>query len=398
MYIMELTLNMYQSIGLSAVFYYVGVWIRKWVPVLTKYCVPAPAVGGIAFLIISGVLHGFGILTISFDTTFQNLLLWTFFASVGMGSKPKMLGKVGKKFIYVFVACAILILVQNIASVGIMTLFGKQPLIGMCVGSLPMVGGHATSGAWADTLESAGVTGALTISLAAATFGVLAGGTLGGPTARKLITKYNLAEEINESGVQVLEETATTGFIDNARFMKAAGLMVFCLIPGELLSNFLSSHGFILPASIGSLIFGCIIGMIFDEAHIDLPEEELNALGGCCLGLYLTLAMMSIKVWQLSGLAVPFILVLILEALLTVAFAYFVIFRVAGRDYEAAVMAAGVIGFGLGATPNALANMNTLKSRYGAAPQAYIIIPLLGTMFIDIVLSLINTGFVNFIA
>ena len=186
--------------------------------------------------------------------------------------------------------------------------------------------------------------------------------------------------------------------IDAARFMKAAGLLTCCLLPGDLLMKGLSKIHFTLPITVSSLIFGVIICNVFDAKHMDIPETEAKTIGGVCLNLFLTVAMMSIQIWQLSGLAIPIILALVAEAVLTVLFAYFIIFWVGGRNYEGAVMAAGVIGFGLGASPNALANMNTLKAKYGPAPEAFIVIPILGAFAIDIFLALITTGFINFLS
>lgn len=397
---MEFTFNVYQTLALAAIFFYIGEFLRKKISLLSKFCVPAPAVGGILFLLISSVLHAANIVTISFDTSLQTPLLAVFFVSVGLSSKFKMLLGAGKRFVLVLIACIVLVVLQNIVGIGVMSAFGQNKLLGLCVGSLPMVGGHATSAAFADVLEAAGCSGALTVGLAAATFGVLAGGTLGGPAARILITKHKLAKEIDtgEAVSEAVEEETASRPIDPARFMKAVGLLLVCLLPGDLLMKGLAKIGFTLPVTVSSLIFGVIICNVFDAKHMDLPETEAKTIGGVCLNIFLTVAMMSIQIWQLSGMAVPFILALIAETILTVLFAYFIIFRVGGRNYEGAVMAAGVIGFGLGASPNALANMNTLKAKYGPAPEAFIVIPILGAFAIDIFLSIIATGFINFLS
>ena len=397
---MEITFDVYQTLALAAIFYYIGVFLRNKITLLTKYCVPAPAVGGILFLIISSVLHAAHIVTIGFDTSLQTPLLAVFFVSVGLSSKLKMLLGAGKRFVLVLIACIVLVVLQNFVGIGIMSAFGQNKLLGLCVGSLPMVGGHATSAAFADVLEAAGCPGPLTVGLAAATFGVLAGGTLGGPTAKILITRHHLAKELDLGGAAEMtaENEISATPIDAARFMKAAGLLTCCLLPGDLLMKGLSKIHFTLPITVSSLIFGVIICNVFDAKHMDIPETEAKTIGGVCLNLFLTVAMMSIQIWQLSGLAIPFILALVAEAVLTVLFAYFIIFWVGGRNYEGAVMAAGVIGFGLGASPNALANMNTLKAKYGPAPEAFIVIPILGAFAIDIFLALITTGFINFLS
>lgn len=394
---MEVTLNMFQTFALAAIFYYVGVFLKKHITPLRRYCVPEPAIGGLIFALLTLFLHQTGIMTVSMDTTLQTVCMYIFFSAIGFAARLTLLVKSGKKLIIVFVLCVTLMLLQNVLGVGVMALFGKNKLLGLCVGAMSMIGGHGTSAAWGDVVANAGAPTAMTVALAAATFGVVAGGMFGGPTAEKLIVNHKLktgAEAEAESDVQQEAEPV----IKSDRFMRAAVLMILCVVPGQWLSQLISKHLFTFPIPVSITVIACLVRTVCDLRHMELPEVEIDTIGSVMLGLFLTCSMMSIQLWQLADLALPMIVALVLQVVLTVGFSYFIVFRLAGRDYEAAVMASGVIGFGLGATPNALANMNSVRQRFGPAPQAFIIIPLLGTLFIDLAISVVMTIMINILA
>lgn len=394
---MEVSLNMYQTFALAAIFYYVGVFIKRRIEVLQRYCMPEPAIGGLIFALMTLFLHQTGILTISMDSTLQTVCQYIFFSAIGFAARLTLLAKSGKRLVGLLVLCILLMIMQNLVGVAVMTVFGRNPLLGLCVGAMSMMGGHGTTAAWGDVVVNAGAPVAMTVGLAAATFGVVAGGLCGGPAAERRIAQFQLhstSSEESEAAVPQAKEQA----VNNERFMWAAALMIICVVPGQLLSQFISAHFFTFPVPVSVTVVACLVRTGFDLAHKDLPEVEIDSIGSVMLGLFLTCSMMSIQLWQLVDLALPMIIALLLQVVLTVGFAYFIVFRLMGSDYESAVMSAGVIGFGMGATPNALANMQAVRQRFGPAPQAFIIIPLLGTLFIDLSISVVMTVMINILA
>lgn len=398
---MEVVLNMYQAFALAAIFYYVGVFLKKKIIALQRFCVPEPAIGGLVFAILTLILHQTGIMTVSMDTTLSTVCMWIFFSSIGFAARLNLLAKSGKKLVILLIACIGLMLVQNGVGIGIMKAFGQNPLLGLCVGSMSMIGGHGTAATFGDIVGAAGAPASMTVALAAATFGVVSGGMTGGPAAEMRIMKHGLKSVIKNDVENIGEKTVKAEFlptINNKKFMLAAALMVICVAPGQLISNAITAAGFTFPVPVTITVVACLVRTVCDARKIELPEVEIDSIGYVMLGLFLTLSMMNIQLWQLIDLALPMIIALILELVVTVCFSYFIVFRLMGGDYEAAVISAGTIGFGMGATPNALANMQAVRERFGPAPQAFIIIPLLGTLFIDIFNSLVITFLMNVLA
>ncbi len=397
---LELQLNMFQALAVAALVYCLGSFLVKKISVLGKYCIPAPVVGGLVFAIVHVILRSAGIVSITFDTTLQTFFMTIFFTSVGFTASFRLLKKGGKQ-VLVFLAIAIgMVVMQNLVGSGLAGVFGLDPRLGLCVGSIPMVGGHGTSGSFGQLMDGMGITGASTVAIASATFGLVAGSMLGGPIARRRINKHGLpSEEIAqvEEGVDESDHTFST---NTARFTQGAIFMSVAMGLGIPISELLSKitimgRPMTFPSYIGAMLAAVIIRNVWDAFHKELPSSEIETTGGVSLSLFLSFALMGLRLWELADLALPMIVMLLAQTVLMGVYAYFVVFNVMGHDYEAAVMTTAFCGFGMGATPNAMANMQAVTKNYGPAPRAFFVVPLVGSLFIDFFNSLIITTFLS---
>lgn len=417
---MNVNLNIYQTLAAAVAVYYAGVLLRIKIPFLRKYCIPAPVVGGILFAVINDILYVNGIWTYKQDTIMQNVCMMLFFTSIGYTASISLIKKGGSLVAKMAVLTAILIVCQNIIGISLARVFDLTPLMGLATGSIPMVGGHGTSGSFGPVLESVGLDNATTIAFAAATFGLVSGSLLGGPMGELLVRRNHLFSIANEERldpensqdeVQKLEQAAhgerkaideekrAGQSINNYRFMNALAHLLLAMGLGTVVSQFFSNIGLIFPGYIGSMLVAAIIRNVADYTHTyKVYQRESEVLGNLGLTIFLSCALMSLKLWQLSDLAIPLMAMLASQVLFIALFVRFVLFRVMGRNYEAAVMAAGTCGFGLGATPNAIANMSVMVERFGPAPTAFFVIPIIGALIVDFVNSSIVTVLINFLA
>lgn len=394
---MELSLNMYQSVAIAVFVYYLGEIIRKKMPVMQKYCIPSPVIGGVIFAVLALVLRSAGLLFLTFDTTLQTVMMMLFFTSVGFTASFKLLKKGGIQVVLFLIICSVLCALQDVVSVGIASGFGLNPLLGLCTGSIPLVGGHGTSGAFGPLLEGIGVTGATTVAIASATFGLVAGSAIGGPLARRLIERNHL-EPSNEDANAYASIGDEDRIAEVPHFVAAISALFVAMGIGSIITSIFTSFGVNLPPYIGSMLAACIIRNLFDGIKKPLPTNEIDISGNVALYLYLTMAMMTLKLWELVDLAVPMLVMLFAQVILIAVFCYFVVFRFMGKSYDAAVMASGCVGFGMGATANAMANMKTVTNKYGPSPRSFFVVPLVGSLFIDFVNSGIITFFMNVFA
>lgn len=393
-----LNVDMYQTLAAAVGVLYLGGFLKKKIKFLETFCIPAPVVGGIVFAILSCLLHGLGIVEFQFDETLKTVCMVMFFTSVGFQANLKVL-KAGGKSLVVFLLClVVLIFTQNFVAVGISKLMGISPLVGMCTGSIPMVGGHGTSGAFGTVLEDFGIKGATTVCTAAATFGLIIGSTMGGPIGRRLILKHDLLKTAVAEDPSILEEDEQKHHRSVSMYAPAAYQLAIAMGIGTVLSWLLSMTGMTFPIYIGSMIAAAFmrnIGEYGGKIHIHMGE--INDIGGICLSLFLGIAMITLQLWQLAELALPMIILLLAQVVLMAMFSYFLVYNVMGRDYDAAVLAAGTCGFGMGATPNAMANMQALTEKFVPSIKAYMLVPIVGSMFADFINSLVITAFINFI-
>lgn len=289
-----------------------------------------------------------------------------------------------------------LIVMQNFSAIGLANLIGLDSLTGMTTGSIPMVGGHGTAGAFGPVLEAFGVQGATTVCTAAATFGLIAGSLMGGPVGNRLIKKHNLIATIKTEDDSLLVEEEEKHERHFSMYAPAVFQLIIAVGLGTVVSDLLSLTGMTFPIYIGAMIVAAIMRNIGEyTGKITIHMGEINDLGGICLSLFLGIAMITLKLWQLADLALPLIILLAGQVVLMFIFTYFVVFNIMGRDYDAAVLAAGTCGFGMGATPNAMANMQAICEKYAPSVKAYLIVPIVGSLFADFLNSLTITFFIN---
>ncbi|MBZ9621933.1 sodium/glutamate symporter [Clostridium sp. FP2] len=394
---MAFKLDMIQAVALAVVVLFIGQKIKNKLEVLDKYCIPAPVIGGLIFAIITLILKLSNILIFDMDITLQKVFMTAFFTTIGYTASLKLLKK-GGKGVFIFLGISILLCVlQDFTGVALAKMFGLNPLIGLSTASVPMVGGHGTSGAFGPVFEKAGAVGATTVAMASATFGLIMGSIIGGPLGKRLIEKNNLSYPMKMINSHDYKEAAvikekTEKQLNPDNFMGATSQIFLAMGIGTIISFLLEKTGRTFPPYIGAMFAAAILRNISDSTNLyKVYEDEIDIIGGVSLSLFLSMALMGLKLWQLADLALPLIVMLLAQTILMGCFAYFVTFNLMGRDYDAAVMASGNCGFGMGATPNAMANMGAMTAKYGHAPRAFFIVPLVGSLFIDFC----NTGVIT---
>lgn len=403
---MKVTLDLYSTVALALIFFYIGFIIKKHVKFLRTICIPTPVIGGILFSIVNLVFYQTGILELGLDSVFQELCMVAFFTSIGYAASFKTILKAGKQVVVLSAITGVLICLQNLIGGYMAGAFGLSKLLGLTLGSIPLVGGHGNAGAFGPQIEGMGITGAATVAIAAATFGLVLGSVLGGPVAEFLIRKHNLkpsnvkAEHCAVSGegegsnakMSITEST----FISNT--MLAIFHIFISMAVGAYASAFIkSTTNVTIPVFLSSMLVAMVIRNISDYTHIyPVHEEEGNIIGSISLNIFLALAMMSVKLWQLVDLALPMTVILLLQVVVTATFIILVTFPLMGKNYEAAVMCAAQIGYGFGATPNAMANIAAVEEKYGLAPQSRLVIPFVGGLFTSLMNAALITVFINF--
>ncbi len=394
-----INLDMYQTMGLAVVVLLLGSMLKKKISFLNKYCVPAPVVGGLLYAVLMFVLHTYNIIEVHYDETLKNICMVLFFTSVGFQANVKILKKGGVSLIVFLTIVIGLIFAQNGLSILIAKFLGIDPLLGLCTASIPMVGGHGTSGAFGPILEDLGINGATTLCTAAATFGLVAGSLMGGPLGEWLIKKKDLLRTIEneDPGFIIEEEKKHQRHI--SMYANASYQLAIAVGLGTIISWLLSKTGMTFPVYIGAMIVAAIMRNVGElTGKITIHMGEINDIGGICLSIFLGIAMITLKLWQLADLALPMIVLLMGQFVLMFLVARFVVFNLMGRNYDAAILAAGTCGFGMGATPNAMANMQVLSEKYSPSIKAYILVPIVGSMFADFLNSLIITFFINLLS
>ena len=418
----SIQLDMIQTAGIGALALIVGMVLTRKVGFLQKFCIPSPVSGGIIFSIITLILYSWFDVEVSFDATLENVFMLAFFTSVGFQSDLKVLKQGGRLLVIMLSLLVGIIALQNLMPMGITRLMGVDPLIGMAAGSISMTGGHGTAGGFAGVLEGMGLHGAGTIGMAAATFGLIAGSMIGGPLAERIIrTKLTHEQmqpqdeeidpamagiESDEASPAGREKRVSTNEQEFQQYAKATYCILLVMGAGTILSWLFAKTGITFPTYFGALILAAIvrnvIGFInykeegkWEKAEKLLDMERIISVGNICLSLFLGMAMISLKLWELQNLALPLIIILASQVLMMALFAFFVAFPLLGRNYDAAVLCAGMCGFGLGATPNAMANMSAVCYKYRYTVKPFLIVPIIGAMFADFINTGIITLFLN---
>ncbi len=404
-----LELDMLQTAGLGALALVLGMCLTRRVKWLQRFCIPSPVSGGIVFSVVSLMLYKLWNVELVFDGTLKDVFMLVFFTSVGFQSNLKVLRRGGSTLLLMLGVLAFIIVVQNVLPLGIAWIMGVNPLVGMAAGSISMAGGHGTAGGFSAVLEGMGLSGAGTIAMAAATFGLIMGSVTGGPLAERLIRTKLTAEHLEPKDYEVdpamagleSDEASPAGRAKHIssneqefqQYAKATYALLIVVAAGSLMSWLLQQMGVTFPTYFGALIVAAIVRNVAETCKLT-PKMELDkivSVGNICLSVFLGMAMVSLKLWELESLAFPLVVMLVAQVVAMALIAYFVAFNILGRDYDAAVLVAGICGFGLGATPNAMANMSAVCYKYHYSVKPFLIVPIIGAMFVD----LINTGFIT---
>ncbi len=400
---LTLKLDLLQTLSLAAVLYLIGLQLRQRVAWLDRLNIPAAVVGGLLFALL--VLVGRDrFLSVQLDTSAQPLLSVAFFSSIGMGASLALL-RVGGIQVVIFLLFAILFcFVQNFLGMAIAHGFGEHPLLGVMAGSVTLVGGPATGLAFAPMLEEAGLVGAGTLALTSATFGIVCGGLAGTPVGTWLIKRHDLKPSAPPEALETEEELLKPQTLVVETHREDAPLILNMIVLaaamglGSILSRWFSSLEWTLPAYIGAMMVASIFRNLDDRTGwLRIDPTAMDFVGGFALNIFLVVALMDLKLWQLAGQALPLFVILAAQVVVITIFALTVSFRLMGRDHDSAVMAAGFVGFALGTTANAVANMRALVTKFGPAPRAFLVVPLVGAFFIDFANAIIITFFVNWL-
>ena len=394
----KIELDMYQTLAVAVLVLMLGAYLKSKIYFLEKFCIPAPVIGGLLFAIFTCICYTTGVAEFSFDDILREVCMVFFFTSVGFQANLKVLRSGGKSLILFLFLVIALIVSQNLLAVGIAKLLGLSPLVGMCTGSIPMVGGHGTAGAFGPFLEDFNIKGATTICTAAATFGLISGSLVGGPLGKRLIEKRGLLDTAIPEDDTLLVEDEKKHERHTNMYAAAVFQLILAIGLGTIFSWLLTKTGMTFPIYIGAMIAAALFRNIGEySGKFTIHMGEINDLGGISLSLFLGIAMITLKLWQLASLALPLFILLAVQVLLICCFTYFLLFNIMGRDYDAAVLVAGTCGFGMGATPNAMANMQAICEKYTTSVKAYLLIPLVGSLFADFINSLVITFFINLI-
>ena len=393
---MKIQLDMYQTLAAAVLVLLLGNYLKKKIYFLQKFCIPAPVIGGLIFAIMTCICYVTGIAEFSFDDTLREVCMVFFFTSVGFQANLKVL-KSGGKSLIVFLGLVIaLIILQNLTAVGLAKLLNLNPLIGMCTGSIPMVGGHGTAGAFGPVLEDLNIKGATTICTAAATFGLIFGSLIGGPLRKRLIEKHSLLNTAANEDDSLLVEDEKKHERHTNMYADAVFQLILAIGVGTIFTMLLTKTGLTFPIYIGAMLAAALMRNICEYTRIaTIHMGEINDLGGISLSLFLGMAMITLRLWELASLALPLVILLAAQVLLIIIFTYVIEFNIMGRDYDAAILVSGTCGFGTGATPNAMANMQAVCDQYVPSIKAYLLIPLVGSLFADFLNSLVITFFIN---
>jgi ESS family glutamate:Na+ symporter len=396
-------LDAVETLAFGGVVLFAGYALCRLIPVLGRYNIPEPVVGGLVMALIALVAYRFDTTLVAFDTSLQQPLMVAFFTTVGVNASLALLRVSGRQVMVFLALASVFAVLQNLLGISVATAFGLHPLFGVLAGSTTLTGGPATGLAFAPLFEQAGVAGAESIAISSAMAGIICGGVIGGPVITLLIRRFKLRPESAVAGVPGGGGAATLQSDepqdDAGREFAALKSIVIILIAmwaGSWVGQGFAALGLTLPAYIGAMLVGALIRNIDDyTGWIGLSVRSTDVIGNVSLAMFLAVALMNLRLWELSGLALPLMVNLALQIVLVVLFCI-PVFRLMGRDYDAAVMGGGFIGFMLGTTANAMAVMRTLVERYGVAPRAFLVAPLVGAFFIDFTNALIITGFLNF--
>ena len=397
---LNISCTMVMTTALAAILLLIGFWIRKKVSFLTKYCIPAPVLGGFLFMFITFAGHQSGVFVIKFDTTFQSPFMVAFFTTVGLSASLSLLKKGGILLIVYWLITGIVSIIQNCISIGLANVTGLAYPYALLAGAISMIGGHGAASSYGFTFTEMGYPAGITVGAAAATFGLIFGILVGGPVARMLIEKNHLTPD-NSDTLDTSVEEINAGHGDkltNLDVLKNVTAILFCMALGTEISGWLGKLiGMSFPSYIGAMFVAMLVRNLNEQFHwYHFRFPLVDGTGDVMLNLYLSMALMSLNLYQLLGLIGPVLIIVATQVVVLVLLSIFVVFPILGKNYDAAVMCAGLLGHGLGATPSAIVNMTAIKDKYGMSRKAFMIVPIVGAFLADIIYQPQTIAFIKF--
>lgn len=374
-------------LSLSILVIFLGRYLTTRVAVLERYNIPPAVTGGLLCSIVTALVLVVWDVQVTFDLALRDLLLLFFFSTIGLSAKLRMLAEGGKTILVLIVVSAAMLALQNVAGVALMAAFDNHPAYGLFMGSVSFAGGHGTAIAWGQEAEAAGLRGAAELGIACATFGLVVGGLMGGPIGGWLIEKHGLRPS-QDDAARLVASARDAAPVTIWSVLATLLMLSICVEAGDLVNRYLSARGLKLPGFLTAMMVGIVITNLSDLLGKELHRPTISATGEISLQLLLGMSLMSMQLWVLAEAATAILAAVAMQALLITLLVIYVVFRVTGRTYDSAVMASGFAGLGLGATPVAIANMSALTTRYGPSPKAFLVIPLIGAFFVDILNAL----------
>ena len=397
--VLNINLNSTMTLALAALLLIMGYSINKRLTILNKYCIPAPVVGGFIFMFLTWLGHTSDVFKFNFENIFQSTFMLAFFTTVGLGASFTLLKKGGKLLIIYWLTCGIISILQNVIGITISKTTGLEAPYALLSSAISMIGGHGAALAYGDTFAKMGYESAPLVGAAAATFGLITAVLIGGPLGRRLIEKYNLKPDNSENFDQsVTEINADKGMkLSDLDIIKNVVVILLCMAIGSYISTLIGKLiKMDFPSYVGAMFVAVVVRNVNEKTHMyNFSFSLVDGIGNVMLNLYLSLALMTLKLWELSGLIGGVLLVVACQVVFMIIIAYFVVFRILGSNYDAAVMCSGLCGHGLGATPSAIVNMTAINEKYGMSRKAMMIVPIVGAFLVDIIYQPTTVWFIK---
>ena len=397
--VLNINLNSTMTLALAALLLIMGYSINKRLTILNKYCIPAPVVGGFIFMFLTWLGHTSSVFKFNFENIFQSTFMLAFFTTVGLGASFTLLKKGGKLLIIYWLTCGIISILQNVIGITITKTTGLEAPYALLSSAISMIGGHGAALAYGDTFAKMGYESAPLVGAAAATFGLITAVLIGGPLGRRLIEKYNLKPDNTENFDQSVTEINTDKGVklSDLDIIKNVVVILLCMAIGSYISTLIGKLiKMDFPSYVGAMFLAVVVRNLNEKTHMyNFSFSLIDGIGNVMLNLYLSLALMTLKLWELSGLIGGVLLVVACQVIFMIIIAYFVVFRILGSNYDAAVMCSGLCGHGLGATPSAIVNMTAINEKYGMSRKAMMIVPIVGAFLVDIIYQPATVWFIK---
>ena len=397
--ILNINLNSTMTLALAAVLLIIGYSINKRLTILNKYCIPAPVVGGFLFMFLTGLGHISQTFKFNFENIFQSTFMLAFFTTVGLGASFALLKKGGELLVIYWLTCGIISIFQNTIGIAITKITGLEAPYALLSSAISMIGGHGAALAYGNSFAKLGYENAPLVGAAAATFGLITAVLIGGPLGRRLIERHNLKPDDTENFDQSVKEINVDKGekLSDLDIIKNVVVILLCMAVGSYISTLIGKLiNMDFPSYVGAMFLAVIVRNINENTHTyNFNFSLVDGIGNVMLNLYLSLALMTLKLWELSGLIGGVLLVVACQVIFMIIIAYFVVFRILGSNYDAAVMCSGLCGHGLGATPSAIVNMTAINEKYGMSRKAMIIVPIVGAFLVDIIYQPVTIWFIK---